>query len=780
MAQALFSRLNAVFSDAPERRVVAERVHWPGGTFASDIADVRAMVVHETSGWPTRNHGQNMFFREFFGGDAHARHTGETTQLYVAGDGTVLLGMTLPGRTWHANFVNDWSLGSETGHGWGNYGGNEHIGPHTSTNETPGPAFGAAAPLRAKPGNRWQALSGDDDPAVDDFVGVKAWIRDRGLAEVLVGLWTTAGYAGPWRQAQRVPEMLFSEAQYRGWALLARYLAERFLIPRNFPLLAHKQRSSGFGVAGGQHAMVQDAASFRRIVRADEALSRSPATFGLAAPQFADDAQLEQAYRNAVEHVPALVVPNNPAASHREFDRNRLWRLVFNRYRGFHGHGFSGDPDRGKDHDCPGPMFDWHRFAREVWDWWWHPFDFDAARATTSVPRRPYSRDWDGDTPLSEHFFNIPRATYEARAVPGIHGNTGSPRTYRLEQGSPVYALANGELVAARFPPETGQVSLAFALVRHEVFHELDLTVLLPDVVRAQLGLDPLPARLPDRLSYDVQPSTVYSLYMHLGRPQGMTFDAVDAGNPDWLNRLIMRRRECELGVAFHRANPPAPANAAAWNGRPPGAVSPRALRPTVLEGWTEDDAQLRPTFERLRRGELTLVPGTLWSTPIRVLLGDFMGNAGVISRSHLATTHGVRIEVFSPDVLSAADFAVTESDAARRWTPQPGAPARPGGPAVRYPSEWSRVPVGAEQTSLQGAGVDVELVPWWSAVQEATRVYQLYPDEARLPGGGWAVHYDPDAFMQWLNTRTWRSEWPKYRADDPAGVPAQPRPRGA
>src|SRR5262245_19157902 len=129
MAQALFDQLNVVFSDAPEQRAVAQRAHWPGGLFARRINDVRSVGVHETSGWPTRSHGENMFDRQFFGGSTHAAHTGETTQLYVAGDGTVLLGMTLPLVTFHANFVNAWALGSETGHAWGNYGGNDHLGP---------------------------------------------------------------------------------------------------------------------------------------------------------------------------------------------------------------------------------------------------------------------------------------------------------------------------------------------------------------------------------------------------------------------------------------------------------------------------------------------------------------------------------------------------------------------------------------------------------------------------------------------------------------------------
>jgi hypothetical protein len=73
---------------------------------------------------------------------------------------------------------------------------------------------------------------------------------------------------------------------------------------------------------------------------------------------------------------------------------------------------------------------------------------------------------------------------------------------------------------------------------------------------------------------------------------------------------------------------------------------------------------------------------------------------------------------------------------------------------------------------------VDVSLMDWIYSVETLTTVSQLYPADGRLPRAGGEVHYDPDAFMQWINKRTWRSEWPKYRAADPAGVPAQPRPR--
>jgi hypothetical protein len=183
VAQQLRDRLNTVLDEAPWRQVSINPGSWPSGV-GTWINDVRTMVVHETSGWPPRANGAEMFYRAFLPGAGHA-HKGETTQLYVSGDGTVLLGMDLPLRTYHATFVNNWSLGAETGHGWGNYRSNEHLGPFTSTNETriphptkPPPAtimHGGLVPPAAKPANRWIALSGDgtiDDAGDDDLPGV--------------------------------------------------------------------------------------------------------------------------------------------------------------------------------------------------------------------------------------------------------------------------------------------------------------------------------------------------------------------------------------------------------------------------------------------------------------------------------------------------------------------------------------------------------------------------------------------------------------------------------
>ena len=170
--------------------------------------------------------------------------------------------------------------------------------------------------------------------------------------------------------------------------------------------------------------------------------------------------------------------------------------------------------------------------------------------------------------------------------------------------------------------------------------------------------------------------------------------------------------------------------------------------------------------------------PDLVWVSPIRVLLGDFLGIAGVISRTNAATTHGVRVEVFSRNVISP-DFDFSRS--ANRWDPPIIAP-RMGGHALLYSSEWWDVPEGNEAAALQANGVDLSLLGWMNLVEGVTIFSRLYPEDGRLPRGFGEVHYDPDLFMPWLNNRTWHSEWPKYRLKDAAGAPlatpAQPRPR--
>jgi hypothetical protein len=744
-AQQLRDRLNAVFSDAPQQEVQRRHAEWPGGIGAR-VPDVRTIVVHETSGWPSRVNGQNMFYDHFLA-DPGAKHDGITSQMYVSGDGTVELGMDLPIATSHARPLNSSSIGVETGHSWGNYDPDGRLGPYTSTG-----ANGGRTALTRRAGNEWTPLAGDttiESAADDDLPGVKLWVRERVFGEVVVGMWTTERYDGPWRQPLRVPEMVFREETYRSWALLARWLAEEFLIPRNFPLLPHKTRTPGAGDPGA-HGMLTDAASFSAIVLADDGLARSPRAFD---PHAGPDIPTEAALQALYGHV-QVVTP--------KFSRNNAWTQVFSVLRGFHGHGYSGDSVQGKDHDCPGPMFDWQRFAREVWDWWWWPFDFDAAHPNDAVAARKYSlRDRDGDTPLKEYFFSTAAAVPQGRARDGVHGAHGSPQTFELPQSSRVYALANGTLVAARFPAENDQLSMAFMLVRHEVFHTLDTRAPAANAV---------PPIFAERIDYNVAPTSFYSLYMHLGRPAGMSFDDIVDANPDWLNRLLARKIEAKLGVDFRASGAGLAIANAAWNNRPPGSEH----RPTLIEGWTADNTALTAFMNTLKAGHVAVPSADADTLPINILLGDFLASAGIISRVGAVTRRGVRVEVFANTLVSNTDFMLTDTTATtHNWTPNVGV----GSPVVRYASEWARTPTAAEAAALQAVGVNPALVNWWLDVQPATLNARV-PIDAALDANGIVHHYDPMTFLPWINRRTWRSEWPKYRVTDPTGIPAAPRPR--
>lgn len=696
---------------------MAGQANWSGGNFGRPLAEVRSIVAHLTAGWPRRQ-VVNTFVDRYIVPGTPRRGIGP--QFHVSGDGSVFRLIDMPRRTGHGEFVNGWALGVETG----------NLGD-----------------VARPPSINWVAASGD----AEDIPGAKLWITSRRPAhtEVSPAWWTTATYAGPAREAVGAGHMLFGEEVYRGWAMLARWLLEDQGLPRNFPLLPHETRVP----------VMRNSVPFRRIVLADERADMMirafvPAPINIAAASFnpPNVGTLQAQYAAAVA----------PAGGGLKL-HNRAWRKLFEVYRGLHGHGFSGAILTGNhDHDCPGPLFDFHRLAREVWDWWWYPFDADGA--TTAPPRRPYRR-FGPDTPLIEYFFDESEPARTARVAQGIHGNRASPTTFALDAASPVYALANGTLVAARFPPVGAGVSLAFALVRHEVFHH----PLFPPIV--VLGA-PVPVPLPDAIDYGRAPSTVYSLYMHLGRPAGMSLDEVRDDNPDWLNRVLVRKKECDLGVAFFDDDPTHHAiPAAVWNSRPPG-VPPR---PTTLEGWRVDQAALGSFLDALRAGETAFTFGQPFTQPIRILLGDFLGESGVIRRSGATVTHGIRVETFSPSFVPPT-FSLVEGQTG--WNPPAGRP-RPG---LRYVSEWARALTVAETQALTAIGVNTAQLGWWQAVALAQHLDPSIPRDARLPFGGNVLHYQPIDFARWINDVTWKSEWPKYRAVDAAGVavprPARPRTR--
>src|SRR5262249_13344647 len=142
------------------------------------------------------------------------------------------------------------------------------------------------------------------------------------------------------------------------------------------------------------------------------------------------------------------------------------------------------------DHsDCPGDLFDWHRFARSIYDWWWAPFDFDDAHTTTAVAVRAYRAAIEA-TPLVEYWYHYDPALFTNRTTVGIGGAGSSPNPFRLDEGSAVYAVANGELVAARVLQAGPGVSMSFALVRHAIYHRASPLIGMETALNQLMGVD--------------------------------------------------------------------------------------------------------------------------------------------------------------------------------------------------------------------------------------------------------------------------------------------------
>jgi hypothetical protein len=720
----LLQRLIPQYDESFAARVMspAGQANWPaGGSFGRPIAHVQTICAHFTAGWPRRDVAANFVARYIVPGTA-AR--GEGPQHYISGDGTVARLIDLPRRTGHAEWINSWSLGVETGNL-----GVVAVPPALNTLGQP----------------NWIQATAD----AENLPGMKLWITGATGAqtEVVPGWWTTATYAGPGRGAIGADHMLLSEQAFQAWALLARYLMEEFGLPRNFPLLPHELRSTM--IAG------PNAPKFRRTVLADERaemvqrlVAAAPINIATASFDPAQAAALQAQYGAAVQATVPGVLQRH----------NRAWRAWCSTYRGLHGHGYAGSLNFGPagphhEHDCPGPLFDFHRVAREVSDYWWFPFD--VAGATSAVPRRPYRR-FQADTPLVEYYFDESEADRTARVATGVHGPSSSPTTFRLNPASPVYAMSNGELVAARFPDPGAGVSMAFTLVRHEVYHARAF----PSAVFMGVPL------FPDSVDYRQPPESVYTLYMHLGRPAGMSFDTVTADNPDWLNRLLVRKKECDLGVDFYDGDPAHHGIApAVWNNRPPGV--PR--RHTTLEGWRADKQVLDTFLAALAGGEVAHMPKQGMAVPGRVLLGDFLGESGVI-RSTGGVLHGVRVETFAPS-FDAPTFSLIGSLAG--WNPPASLPAPH---CVQYHSEWARQPTPAERAALVALGVNPDQLTWWPFVAIAQYLDGSLPRASRLALDGLAFHYEPLAFAAWINGVTWASEWPKFEVTDAGGTPV-PRP---
>jgi len=752
----LLDRLTPRYDQTPATTRVmtaAGQAHWLQGWGTLNAA-VNTIMTHETDGWPRRDKSSDFVQRYLGPATGGIAHDGVGPQLYISGDGTVARFIDLTRKTYHGEWMNGISVGVETG----------------CLYQFQMPGYdGKHVALSFKVTN---------DP--QDVPGLALWMTSGENAQSEVcPLWETASYTGPGRGAIPDGWNIFSEQQRQMWAVLARYLTAELGLPRNLPLLPHRLRSSTIsGAAAGD--------AFRRSVLADERadmVKRAVAAAPINIPDasFASAAAIEPAYDNAVQaatvnantHQSTLPAPQNTQALRQQQQNNRAWTAWCKTFRGVLGHGYAGSLGYSQDqnnpalfhphseHDCPGALFDFHRLAREISDYWWYPFDVSGG--TASVPLRAY-RSFTADTPLIEYYFDETEADRTGRIVNGLLGPTSSPDTFTLEPDAPVYAMSNGELVAASFPDPGAGVSLAFTLIRHEVFYQ-------PAHPSAVNPASPAPPA--GSIDYDQAPASVYTLYMHLGRPQNMSFQTIVDANPDWLNRLLMRSKECDLGIPLYDGDPTHHGiPQAQWDNQPPGVPQ----RNTTLGGWRQDKALLDAFFASLSAGQVATLPRTQLTVAARVILGDYLGVAGVTKVQGGATSTGVRVEVMAPTLEAPTFTAVGSSVGA--WTP--GGAALPA--CVQYISEWARQPTAAEQTTLTGDGVNLGQLGWWTAIAQAQNTEGSLDATQRLPDNGLVFHYRPLEFAKWINGVTWASEWPKFGVTDATGAavarPAQPTSR--
>ena len=655
--------------------------HWPLGRFGNVIADVQSVMIHETSGWPSYASAAKFEQRflstndpvwQFKAATATERARwvdkarGIGPQFFVDPNGTAFVQIgpeNLAGNprlTWHGNSQNSITLGIE--------------------NSSTGDASISPNDINALPRAHrlfWWPLSLKSS----DLTGMKAYLLlHPSNAEDAVLVWFVhfpqytgsgdiADGANPsvTRRLDRHPNwrmMLITDRDYRTLALLCRLLAEQVGIPRNFPLLPYVDNDRD----GASPAV------FRQLILSDQRRDSIAAKLGTTTAIIqANGAAYANFYNNA--------------------NRARIWSRFFGWdpappggakdlpcFRGFISHDINGG------HPCPGPLFDWHRFAREVWDWWWYPFDTEPVAVNTT--RRPYHQA-RRSTQLLDYYYDATGAPADYNRVRLVGA---PPERFELPELVPVYAMANGVVVAARFAMSNDPVNSGFVLVRHEVFHR--------------------PSIMGNRINYDLAPTYVWSLTHYLSNA-GFQVDQVNADNPEWLNRFAMRLVETELAVKFHSAPP---ANAVTrlnrgWAHNPTGA-GPRLSTGEEIE---RDAAAYRRMADDLTAGRTVLFPleSDIAPTPVRVILGDFLGHPNRMPGDQT----GVLVDIFSIDRLTV-----------------PGANL---------------------------FGIFPQNEAWWV---DATGPLRAEIDAAmNLPTVGLVWHYPMINFLEWINGIIWASEWQKY-----------------
>jgi len=96
---------------------------------------------------------------------------------------------------------------------------------------------------------------------------------------------------------------------------------------------------------------------------------------------------------------------------------------------------------------------------------------------------------------------------------------------------------------------------MSFALVRHESLPPAGLDRAAGTVGRRRIRVwRPARSHSNGRIDYTAEPSVVYSLYMHLGGADQFDFDLPVEANPGWLNRVLVRKKECDPGKSTRRA----------------------------------------------------------------------------------------------------------------------------------------------------------------------------------------------------------------------------------
>lgn len=667
--------------------------HWPGGgraNFGTGLSAMHSIMIHGTSGWPSHQSATGMT-QQYLCQVTDKQGEGPTFVVDCNGTAQQLIDMDPPRVTLHGGFMNGISLGIEN-----TDLGDASIQPQASS-------------------QYWRRPSGLADDR-DDLKGLKFYIALHPQGEIegpdVIPLWfPTTRYSGPGDidHATRF-HTLFTDADYRTLTLVSRFMAESLGVPRNFPLLPYADRPSN----------AEHVETLRRLVLADERIDAMVQMFGRTKEEFTSNAAtLETWYRGRRTTVarPDGATTVNTAWTDFFADTRTAAAESKRCYRGFLTHIMPGSNNANGDHNCPGPYFDWHRFAREVWDWWWYPFDFaiqfGAPIPTPSVVPRPYFQA-RRDTPLVEYYFDAVGhdADYETVRTPAATASSVDSDEFDTNISTPIHAMSNGVVVAARIPNQAlapGQ--MGFLLTRHEVFHRTQ-SLEHGGVKIALSGID-----------YDRPPSYVYSLITHV-RQTAVTFDDLTTENPDWLNRLIKRLYECKKTNEFRNDHATDNQLKTAWRYNP--------VPDHVLQRWSvgvqmERDAEsYQSLIDELKLAHTVCFPleHPLNATTVRVILGDFLGVPGRPGKA------GFGISIFSVDEL-----------------PVPG--------RVHGTSTWSTQ-------------------DWWQAAANATLLEN--DPTRRVPRNGVVWRYPMLGFLKWLNDITWTSEWAKYRVD--TSRPDKPRPR--